>query len=234
MNVETRDTLTGEISTKRVDRGQYVIFQLCRDDNNNGKPECRMEEPNGLKFYETEERFTLVDWIGGGDSFPGPQPVEIGRLLLQIEPGAAAGETRLMPVRVPYLNEHQIPASGETGGYVRDRDRRLRFAPALETTGGRITILDRGPVFIRGDADGNGEVNLTNAVRTLNYLFRSGGDPGCLAAADADDNAEVAITDAIVVLGSLFLGRGPLPAPYPACGSEVGPVDLACGKSPCS
>jgi len=41
--------------------------------------------------------------------------------------------------------------------------------------------------FVRGDANADGEVNLSDSVATLQYLFLGGGAPSCLEAADADD-----------------------------------------------
>src|SRR5437867_4464910 len=38
--------------------------------------------------------------------------------------------------------------------------------------------------FLRGDADSDGRVALTDAVKVLQYLFRGGGQPECLDAAD--------------------------------------------------
>jgi Zn-dependent metalloprotease len=84
------------------------------------------------------------------------------------------------------------------------------------------------PVFHRGDADGNGRLELTDAVRILNVLFLGAGEIPCLDAADADDNGQLQLTDAVRILNVLFVGRGtiPLPGPPPAaCGSDPTPAD---------
>jgi hypothetical protein len=85
--------------------------------------------------------------------------------------------------------------------------------------------------FIRGDADRSGIFDLTDVIFTLNYLFRGGVAPTCLDAADADDNGVLNLTDGIVALSALFEGGAPLPAPYPAVGSDVteDPLDCALG-----
>lgn len=79
------------------------------------------------------------------------------------------------------------------------------------------------PLFHRGDTDDDGVVQLTDAVRILNWLFRGGPEPTCLEAADADNSGEVQLTDAIRVLNYLFRG-GPAPvAPGPhtePCGPD--------------
>ena len=70
-----------------------------------------------------------------------------------------------------------------------------------------------GPQFLRADSEGNGLVNLTDAIFTLNYLFLGGREPSCLDASDSDNNGLVQLTDAIFLLNYLFLGGGAPPAP---------------------
>ncbi|MBI4583746.1 MAG: hypothetical protein HY717_06960 [Planctomycetes bacterium] len=71
--------------------------------------------------------------------------------------------------------------------------------------------------FIRGDADGSGAVDLSDAVNILTTLFLGGEAPPCLEALDADGTAAIDLSDAIYILTFLFLG-GPEPAnPYPDC-----------------
>ncbi|MBI4602132.1 MAG: hypothetical protein HY721_09250 [Planctomycetes bacterium] len=86
------------------------------------------------------------------------------------------------------------------------------------TVDGGITA----PKFHRGDADDNGRLELTDAIRILGFLFLGGAAPTCQDAADADDNAQLQLTDAIRVLGYLFLGGLP-PAPPGPPGGECGP-----------
>jgi hypothetical protein len=86
------------------------------------------------------------------------------------------------------------------------------------------------PSFVRGDADADGEINITDGIFILNFLFLGGEDPSCMDAADADDSEDINITDGIYVLNFLFLG-GPSPTdPWPDCGPD--PDDggaLSCG-----
>lgn len=120
-----------------------------------------------------------------------------------------------------------------------DIDRDLLRLEAVDSQGGVIdsmSIQKEGPppppVFHRGDADANGELQLTDAVRVLGFLFLGTERPGCLEAADADDNGEVQITDAVRILGFLFSGSAPPLPPGPPgspCGPDpVGSADLGC------
>ena len=85
-----------------------------------------------------------------------------------------------------------------------------------------------GKTFHRGDADNNGQLQLTDAVRILGFLFLGQAAPTCLDAGDADDNGQVQLTDAVRILGFLFLGQAPPAPPGPpgeACGTDVNAED---------
>mgnify|MGYP001494219309 FL=1 len=59
--------------------------------------------------------------------------------------------------------------------------------------------------FIRGDSNGDGEVNISDAQHCLQWLFLAGSEPECLAAADTNDDEGIDITDPIRTLEFLFL-----------------------------
>jgi hypothetical protein len=86
----------------------------------------------------------------------------------------------------------------------------------------------QGSLFRRGDSDADGALQLTDAVFTLNHLFRAGPGPTCADAADADDNGAIEITDAILTLSHLFLGGPALAEPFGSCGSDSTPDELGC------
>jgi hypothetical protein len=67
--------------------------------------------------------------------------------------------------------------------------------------------------FLRGDADGDGLVNIGDPIRILGHLFLGGEALGCQDAADANDDGRLDIADPVRILGFLFLGRGQLPEP---------------------
>lgn len=92
----------------------------------------------------------------------------------------------------------------------------------------RVTILwgdETTPIavrFRRGDADLDGRTGLTDAIFTLDALFRGGAPLACADSADSNDDGRVDIADAVALLGYLFRG-GPEP-PAPGAGS--------CGPDP--
>ena len=93
-------------------------------------------------------------------------------------------------------------------------------------------------VFSRGDGNGDGVLELTDAIIILNYLFLGGDEPACLEAADSDNDASVSLTDGVLILTYLFRGGNApaLPGP-PGVDSGGGPDtdipgsvgDLGCG-----
>jgi hypothetical protein len=93
-----------------------------------------------------------------------------------------------------------------------------------------ITVLPEGTdgPFRRGDADGGGTVDISDAILVLNWLFTGGNEPACGDAADADDGGGVDITDPLRVLGWLFSGAAEPPPPGPAaCGLDPSADALA-------
>ena len=82
--------------------------------------------------------------------------------------------------------------------------------------------------FIRGDADFNQDVNISDAIFTLNYLFLAGEAPWCEDAADADDDGSLLLTDAVYLLRHLFLAGPAPPEPYAEKGEDPTEDGLAC------
>ncbi len=63
--------------------------------------------------------------------------------------------------------------------------------------------------FIHRDANGNGSINLEDAICLLNYLFRNDDPPDPLGAGDANCDGIVELGDAIYLLNYLFKGGDP-------------------------
>ena len=63
--------------------------------------------------------------------------------------------------------------------------------------------------FIRGDATGEGVIDISDALTILNYLFRGGSQPFPLEAADSNCDQVVDLSDAILVLNYLFKNGNP-------------------------
>lgn len=89
--------------------------------------------------------------------------------------------------------------------------------------------------FLRGDANGDGDVDLADAVRVLEGLFSPiAPNFECDDATDANDDGAVDISDAIRLLSFLFESTGvELPVPSSACGLDPTADSLRCLSAAC-
>lgn len=91
-----------------------------------------------------------------------------------------------------------------------------------------ISLASASGAFVRGDANGDLAVDISDPLATLLYLF-GGRALSCLDAADHDDDGVVSVTDAIGTLEFLFRD-GPVPRPpYPSLGFDPTADALTCG-----
>ncbi|MGQ9590381.1 MAG: dockerin type I domain-containing protein, partial [Planctomycetota bacterium] len=80
---------------------------------------------------------------------------------------------------------------------------------------GRLVAVDGWKYrFNRGDANGDGAINISDAVFVQAYLFLGGPAPGCFDAADVNDDSRVSLSDSVYLLNYLFQGGDPPPAPF--------------------
>src|SRR5688572_20454471 len=101
---------------------------------------------------------------------------------------------------------------------------------ALGTLAGVLAVLAPGMTpgvaaaelkFRRGDANASATVDLSDAVRTLMYLFAGGVPLPCHDAADANDDGKLDLTDGVHILNYLFVGGVSIPEPGPdVCGLD--------------
>ncbi|MBI4602844.1 MAG: VCBS repeat-containing protein [Planctomycetes bacterium] len=96
-------------------------------------------------------------------------------------------------------------------------------ARSRDLNGNLVPDECEGPLFHRGDPSSDGELNITDAIQILGYLFLGSQAPLCLESADWDDDGSVDISDPIALLRYNFAG-GPPPAPPGA--PATGPCDV--------
>jgi len=75
-----------------------------------------------------------------------------------------------------------------------------------------------GPVYIRGDANADGQVNISDSQSVFGYLFLGRAEPSCRDSADVNSDGKLDISDGIRLLQFLFTGGDQPSAPYPECG----------------
>ena len=85
--------------------------------------------------------------------------------------------------------------------------------------------------FTRGDADGNGYVEVSDVPYILYHLFPSPHGI-CVDAMDCDDDGEIMVSDAVYLLSHIFPSPN-LPEPnYPNMGPDPTPDDIRCCTYP--
>ena len=113
--------------------------------------------------------------------------------------------------------------------------RGVRIAVLLGTlvAGSQLTAMD----FTRGDSNGDGTINIADAIFTLGYLFSNTVALECMDAADANDDGLLNIADTVFGLGALHPSPGvpPLNIPQPSfCGVDPTADNLDCASyAPC-
>ncbi|MBI4585199.1 MAG: hypothetical protein HY717_14395 [Planctomycetes bacterium] len=161
----------------------------------------------------------VISTSGGSEILPPDR----GHRLLNIEYGAGPAGVAGQSYPVRYTNtlgDPPVQILFVVGG----------FEVKVSTLPGWVSLP--GPRFLRGDVNGDLEVDQSDAIVILKYLFL-GRDPiGCLEAANANGTREVNIADPIYLLNWRFIGGPAPPPPFPRCGSA--PAPLGCEKPPAS
>jgi hypothetical protein len=122
-------------------------------------------------------------------------------------------------------------ASNSSAGAEGYQVRAVEFLSALEPA-----LCGEPPpppaLFRRGDANGDGVLDLSDGVGVLDYLFL-GGILRCLDAADVNDSGGLDLSDGVATFSFLFLG-GPAPRPPgpDACGPDPSADPLDCADDP--
>ena len=84
------------------------------------------------------------------------------------------------------------------------------------------------PHFVRGDANADGLVQISDAIRVFDNLFSGGDVLDCVRAGDVNGDESLNITDGIVLLRYLFQSGPPPAAPFPDCGAAPSSTALEC------
>jgi hypothetical protein len=168
--------------------------------------------------------------------FIGDQEVHINNVARGVDfPGTGAFDVVpgvTLPAGLNRVLVKVFEGGGDTGFALRFEQAGVGIVDGIEVNLAPL-IVPPEPVFHRGDADSNGNLELTDAIRILNFLFVGTGVISCADAADADDNGQLQLTDAIRILGFLFLGQTPPATPGPppeACGPDPGEEHIGCAS----
>jgi hypothetical protein len=102
-----------------------------------------------------------------------------------------------------------------------------------------LALLLGGPAgadFVRGDANIDGSLTITDPIVSIRSLFQEAGESlvylDCQDAGDSNDDGQLDLSDPIYLLRYLFLAGPPLPAPFPRCGPDPTDDSLSCEGTP--
>lgn len=117
-----------------------------------------------------------------------------------------------LPVPVTFVIDEVV------GGVVEDV---IGVLPVLIPGGGS------GPRFRRGDANGDGIIDIGDPIWLIAYVFQDGAAPPCARAGDANSDQVLNVADAIWLISFFFVDGLPPGAPYPACGTQESALSCA-------
>jgi len=95
----------------------------------------------------------------------------------------------------------------------------IRNADGQESEPWPFTVAEPGSLFVRGDANLDYRIDISDGLKVLLHLFA--GEPvTCLDALDTNDSGSLEITDAILLLDHLFRGGATPSEPHPFAGED--------------
>lgn len=83
-------------------------------------------------------------------------------------------------------------------------------------------------LFVRGDVDNNGFLDIVDSIFALFAMFNGSPSPPCWKAVDSNDDGTPDVSDILTSLRALFQHGEPLPAPHSDCGADPSPDSLSC------
>ena len=164
-----------------------------------------------------------VLWLLRGDPEPEPE-LELARI---------GGHGLRLPVDPPSSIYQPPPVTGDVDGDGRDdfllTIRRPSLEVGVEESSRVIVVYGYGSAqFIRGDANLDRRIDLSDAVAILQSLFLGTVGLPCDDSADVDDRGDLVLTDAVYLLNHLFVGGPAPPQPFPQVGEDPTDDGLGC------
>ena len=148
-----------------------------------------------------------------------------------------AGDTRSQgqqTVNVPNPGIHFLSVWVRESGQIIDKivmTRDTGFTPTgLGPAESEVEGVDSTPTFVRGDSNGDGFLEISDAIATVLHLFVGASALECEDHGDFDDNGQLQVTDAIATLAFLFQEGVAPRAPYPDAGLDGTPDPFDCGE----
>jgi hypothetical protein len=133
-------------------------------------------------------------------------------------------------VRVTRIPDTDLSGSGGQGN---DDEATVLSLGEVQVFEGAAEVPE-GVQFVRADANADNDVNISDGIFVLNFLFIGGPEPTCLESADTNADGDLNITDGVYLFSFLFLGGDGIPPPN-ACGeAPLGDPATCASFEPCA
>jgi len=161
------------------------------------------------------------------DGAPGIAPDGIGARVRITTPSGQL--TRWIDAGDNFLSKSELSAHFGLGLDATISELRVTWPDGVETLLADVApdqtlVVHRappGPSYIRGDANADGLLDISDPVSILSALFGGGAYP-CEAGAEVNGDTQVDIADPVYLLAHLFAGGAGPPPPFPGCGPVPG------------
>lgn len=206
---------------------RFVPIEILPGPDFPGSPDdlfSSLTPPNGCNASGGVTAGLIAGWINSGTGTP-LEPGTWRLLQLTFQPADTPEGGRCSPLEF-------VRCLGATGAPVRNTvSLSDDTSVLLQTTDGAVC---GPPTFRRGDANGDGLFDITDAVFILRCLFQGPACTECPDASDSNDDDAVDISDPVYLLRWRFLGESPPPPPNTQCGLDPTEDTLgSCSYPPC-
>jgi hypothetical protein len=158
----------------------------------------------------------------------------LGNIVFRVLDDAPSGLTEIPGARVTWRPIRALaPIESESAGMPNFEGQEVPVEPWIpaEVLPALVRIVGgEEPIFVRGDTDRNGDLEITDPVGLLGSLFSDGRPLPCEDAADANDDGSLNVTDAVYSLTHLFSGGAAPPEPFPEPGIDRTADELGCER----
>lgn len=169
------------------------------------------------------------------DMLPPPGENEVLHYIFRIRDDAPLGET----TEIRFVDGAPTPNNGppvQNVAVLNVSSVTPRFELAPVRVPGVLKIARSGgpgpgpdlPRFLRGDANTDGQIDISDPIATLSFLFLGIGQLACEDAADTNDDGKLDLSDPVSNLTATFLGRFEIPPPSGVPGVDPTEDEIGC------
>ena len=218
-------SLDGDFIDVNHDGDLDIVTANFGDLGNNGTEPYRVYRNDGLgKFTDETDTVFPEGVVGKGLDIEAEDFNGDGGVDLYLSSRGGAVDRLLVTI---------TPPTDRDGDDVLDEDDNCPWvANAAQEDEDQDGVGDACEKFRRADSNGDGDIDIADAVRSLLHLFAEGQSVPCEDAADSNDDGNVNVADPVHTLNYLFASGGAPPAPGRCCGPDRTPDDpLGCESS---